>query len=158
MEDKINTEEIMEIIRAHPADQQQALAIMQDIQHRYRYIPREGLLQLSRYLNLPYAHLYAMATFYRALSLEAKGRHMLRVCDGTACHVKGGTHLQQAITALLGIEPGQTTADGLFTLETVSCPGCCALAPLLIADGEYYAKVDDQRLAEIIAGLKGGEV
>lgn len=152
----ISVAEIKKIIEEYPQDKRFALAILQDIQRHFNYIPQEAFPEVGEHLGATYADLYAMATFYRALSINPKGQHILKVCDGTACHIKGGTQLQHDITDYLGIEPGQTTEDGMFTLETISCPGCCAMAPVLIIDENYYPKVDAVKLKMLIDEVKGG--
>ena len=153
---EIPVAEIKKIIAEYPQDKRFALAILQDLQRNFNFIPQDAFPEVGDYLDVTYADLYAMATFYRALSISPKGHHILKVCDGTACHIKGGTQLQHDITDLLGVEPGQTTEDGMFTLETVSCPGCCAMAPVLIINEDYYPKVDASKLQILIDELKGG--
>ena len=95
--------------------------------------------------------LYAMATFYKALSLKPKGRHIIKLCDGTACHIRGSANLLSGIERLLGIQAGETSADGQFSLELVNCLGSCALAPVMVVDDTYYGKVTMERQPEILA-------
>jgi NADH-quinone oxidoreductase subunit E len=135
------TNEITKLIESYPRDRRYALAILQDIQHIYKYIPREGMSVLSEYLGCPLSSLYSMATFYKALSLTPKGKHIIKVCDGTACHIRGAANLIDGIYRTLGIAPGETTDDGLFSLETVNCLGSCALAPVMVIDEVYYGKL-----------------
>ena len=118
---------IAEIIEAYPADRRFALAAMQDMQHAFNYIPEEGLTALAKHLGCPVAQLYSMATFYKALSLTPKGEHIIKICNGTACHLRGSMNLKTELQRNLGIEPGQTTEDGLFSVELVNCLGSCAL-------------------------------
>jgi NADH-quinone oxidoreductase subunit E len=96
------------------------------------------------------APLYAMATFYKALSLKPKGRFVIKVCDGTACHIRGATVLLDALERQLSIRPGDTTADGLFTVETVNCLGACAIAPVMVVDGQYFARVRPDQVEGIL--------
>jgi len=141
---------IAEIIEAYPADQRFALAALQDMQHAFNYIPEEGLEALAAYLGCPESQLYSMATFYKALSLTPKGEHIIKVCNGTACHLRGSMNLVTELTRNLGIEPGQTTADGLFSIELVNCLGSCALAPVMVVDGVYHNKLRVEQVGEII--------
>ena len=124
---------------------------MQDMQRAYNYVPRTGLLALAAHIGRSEAQLYAMATFYKALSLKPKGRHIIRLCDGTACHIRGAVRLADTVERLLGIGPGETTADGLFSLELVNCLGSCALAPVMVINETYYGKVTPDKLPAILA-------
>ena len=151
---------IKEIIGAYPADQRFALAALQDMQHAFNYIPAEGLERLAAYLGCPESQLYSMATFYKALSLTPKGDHIIKVCNGTACHLRGSMNLVAEITRNLGIEPGETTADGRFSVELVNCLGSCALAPVMVVDGTYHNKLRVEQVPGIIesyAALDGAE-
>lgn len=141
---------IQEILHSYPAQQRYSLAMLQDMQRRFNYIPRAGMEALAAYLDCPLANLYAMATFYKALSLQPKGRHIIKLCDGTACHIRGSVNLVGAVERLLGIRPGETSADGAFSLELVNCLGSCALAPVMVVDDTYYGKVTMDRLPEIL--------
>ena len=141
---------IQEILHSYPAQQRYSLAMLQDMQRRFNYIPRAGMEALAAYLDCPLANLYAMATFYKALSLQPKGRHIIKLCDGTACHIRGAVNLVGGVERLLGIGPGETTSDGAFSLELVNCLGSCALAPVMVVDDTYYGKVTMDRLPEIL--------
>ena len=143
-------EDIQAILQAYPPEQRFSLAMLQDMQHKFNYIPREGMEALSAYLGCPLSSLYAMATFYKALSLKPKGRHIIKLCDGTACHIRGSTTLLDGVRRLLGIDAGETSEDGLFSLELVNCLGSCALAPVMVVDDTYYGKVTMERLPEIL--------
>ena len=146
----VNTEKINEILKSYPADQHYSLAIMQDLQHEFQYIPREGLEALADYLSVPLSTLYSMATFYKALSLKPKGKHIIKLCDGTACHIRGSMTLVEGITRALGISDGETTEDGLFSLELVNCLGSCALAPVMVVDETYYGKMTMEKLPGVL--------
>lgn len=147
---QVNMDEILEILHRYPNEMRHSLAIMQDLQHHFNYIPREGMEALADYLCCPLSSLYSMATFYRALSLKPKGKHIIKLCDGTACHIRGSINLASGITRLLGIQAGETSEDGLFSLELVNCLGSCALAPVMVVDGTYYGKVTMEKLPEIL--------
>ncbi len=147
---QIDMEAIQEILHRYPSEMRYSLAILQDLQHHFNYIPREGMEALAEYLGCPLSSLYSMATFYRALSLKPKGKHIIKLCDGTACHIRGSTNLIGGINRLLGISAGETSTDGEFSLELVNCLGSCALAPVMVVDGTYYGKVTMEKLPEII--------
>ena len=146
---QISIEEISGILQQYPKEQRYCLAIMQDMQRRYNYIPREGMEALADYLSCPLSSLYSMATFYKALSLKPKGRHIIKLCDGTACHIRGAGTLCDGVRRILGIGADETTADGLFSLELVNCLGSCALAPVMVVDDTYYGKVTMEKLPGI---------
>ena len=141
---------IREIIGAYPSDRRFALAALQDMQHAFNYIPEQGLDALADHLGCPKAQLYSMATFYKALSLTPKGEHIVKVCNGTACHLRGSMNLKAELRRVLGIDPGQTTDDGKFSVELVNCLGSCALAPVMVVDGTYHNKLRVEQISDII--------
>ena len=150
MTDIDQTSKIAEIIEAYPADQRFALAAMQDMQHEFNFIPEEGLTALAAHLGCAVAQLYSMATFYKALSLTPKGEHIIKICNGTACHLRGAMNLATELKRDLGIDPGQTTDDGEFSVELVNCLGSCALAPVMVVDGNYHNKLRVEQIPGII--------
>jgi NADH-quinone oxidoreductase subunit E len=139
-----------EIFSRYPREQRYSLAILMDIQNQYNYIPREAFTALASHLGTKVSALYAMATFYRALSLKPKGKHIIKLCDGTACHLRGTPALLDAVNRTLHIKAGETSRDGLWSLETVNCLGACALAPAMLVDGEYHTKVKPDKLGDIL--------
>ena len=147
----LSMEEIQTILKRYPPEQRYSLAMLQDMQHQFNYIPRAGMEALAEYLGCPLSALYAMATFYKALSLKPKGKHIIKLCDGTACHIRGSTTLVDGVSRLLGIGAGETSPDGLFSLELVNCLGSCALAPVMVIDETYYGKVTLEKLPGILA-------
>jgi len=147
-------ENLEELIHKYPAKMEYALAILQDMQHKYGCVPREGMEQASQYLKCPMSHLYSMVTFYKALSLKPKGKHVIRVCDGTACHIKKSIEVAEEICDELNIRPGDTTEDGLFSLELVNCLGTCALAPVMLIDNTYYGKLTRPKIRAILAKIR----
>ncbi|MGN0078644.1 MAG: NADH-quinone oxidoreductase subunit NuoE [Coriobacteriales bacterium] len=149
---------VAQIIAGYPQDRRYALAALQDMQHAFNYIPEEGLHALAAHLGCPVSQLYAMATFYKALSLKPKGRHIIKICNGTACHIRGAVNLASGLKRELGIDPGETTADGEFSVELVNCLGSCALAPVILVDGTYHNKVRMEELPRIVESYReGGE-
>ena len=149
LKDKVN-----EIIHNYPAEQRYSLAIMQDMQRQFNYIPREGMEALAEYLGCALSVLYSMATFYKALSLKPKGKHIIKLCDGTACHIRGSLTLKEGVTRALGIDDGETTEDGLFSLELVNCLGSCALAPVMVVDDVYYGRMSIEKVPEVLNKYK----
>jgi len=147
---QIDQKELMEVLHRYPQEQRFCLAIMQDLQKLYNYIPREGMEALAEYLSCPLSSLYSMATFYKALSLKPKGEHIIKLCDGTACHIRGSSSLRDGVERILGIRDGETTPDGMFSLELVNCLGSCALAPVMVVDDTYHGKVAVDKLEEIL--------
>ena len=134
----IDEKKIDEIIANYTKSEESLLAILQDFQREFNYVPEEGMTRLSDQFGVPESKIYAMGTFYKALSLVPQGKHTIKVCTGTACHLKGATSVVDAIGREYNIRPGQTTQDGLFTLQTVNCVGACALAPVVVVDDEDY--------------------
>lgn len=132
---------ITKILQKFPAQQRFSLAILQEIQKEYNYISAEHLKTAADYLSLPLSQLFSMATFYKALSLDKKGKFIIRVCDGTACHIRGSQNILGEIERALGIREGETTEDGLFSIEIVNCVGSCAMAPVVICDEDYFGNV-----------------
>jgi len=148
--DKVN-----EIIDRYGADRTASLAVLQDIQREYNYLPREALELVAERLGMPPGEVYHMATFYRSFTLRPKGEYCIRVCLGTACHVHGGPRILEAFERELGIKAGESTADGMFSLEATSCQGACAQAPLTTINEEPHAKMTAARAAELVAELYG---
>lgn len=153
----IDRNAIDELLGRYPKDQRHALAILQDLQQRFGYIPREGMEAAAEHLGCRTASLYSMATFYKALSLKPKGKHVIKLCDGTACHIRGTTSLVGGIGRILGIGDGETSEDGLFSLELVNCLGSCALAPVMVVDETYYGNMTMEKLPEILEAYRKEE-
>ena len=131
-----------EIIDSYGCQQSNLIAIMQEIQAEYKYLSEEALTLVAEKLGISTAKVYSVATFYENFSLEAKGRHIVKVCAGTACHVRKSQPIFDAIHEYLGLTgKKKTSADGMFTLETVACLGACGLAPVMTLDGEVHADV-----------------
>ncbi len=141
---------IERIIREHGAQKSALIAMLQDIQHEYTYLPQDALLHLSRTLGVPASRAYSLATFYRAFSLKPKGRHPISVCLGTACHVKAAVKILEKFERTLNIKTGQTTPDLNFGLEQVRCLGCCGLAPVVTVGQDLYGKVTVGKVESII--------
>ena len=138
--------EINAIIERYDGKGSAILAILQDIQAKEKYLPKEALEHLGMRLSIPLNKIYRIATFYRALSLIPRGRHEVCVCMGTACHVRGAQRILDQITLALGIRPRETTKDLNFTLETVNCLGVCAAGPVVAIDGQYFGKMSSTKV------------
>lgn len=132
------------------------IAALEEIQSKYSYLPQQELRDLSERTGRSLVDIYGVATFYRAFSLKPRGKHLISVCLGTACHVRGGPAIAEELGRLLRVGPGETTPDNEFTLETVNCLGACALGPVVVVDGRYYPKVKMTNLKDIIARAKKG--
>lgn len=146
-----------EIILKYNSDRSLLLSMFQDIQREYRYLPKEAIKYICQRLNIPEIKGYEMATFYKSLSLVPRGRHTIRVCMGTACHLKGAPGILEAFERELNLKRGETSSDGLFTLESVNCLGACALAPLVRVDEKDYGKQNQSSVKKIIDEFKHGE-
>lgn len=132
------------------------IPILQDIQEYYNFLPKEALEKLSVKLNVSLTDIHGVATFYRSFSLVPKGKHIVTVCMGTACHVRGGSRIVDALSRKLGIEAGETTSDMQFSLETVNCLGCCAIGPVAAIDSEYYGEMTSQKMLSILKDIGEG--
>jgi len=130
-----------EIVDRYGASRSALIMILQDLNEDFRYLPEATLRRTSERLGLPYAEVYGTASFYKAFSLEPRGRHTIQVCMGTACHVRGAARILEEFQRILSVDPGMTTEDRLFTLETVNCLGACALGPIVVVDGEYHGSM-----------------
>lgn len=131
------------------------LSVLQDIQAKYGYLPEEKLIETSKTLDMPLIDVYGVATFYKSFSLTPRGRHQVKVCLGTACHVRGANRIGKEIERKLDIGPGETSEDGEFSLETVMCLGCCAIGPVVVIDGKYYGQVTPTKVDSILRTIKG---
>jgi len=141
--------EIDELVDKYHSDKSALIQILLEIQQEKRWLPKEALLRLSERLQIPLTQIYHIATFYKAFSLTPRGRHLVTVCMGTACHVRGSPQLLDKIKDILKIEPGETSDDLRFTLDTVNCLGCCALGPVVVVDEEYHGKPSAAELERI---------
>ena len=145
--------DIDEIIERYPGQPQYLIFLLQDIQSAFRYISPEAMNLVCDHTGVPLSQAYSVATFYQSFSLEPKGEHTIKVCQGTACHLKGSERLVEHLERRLEIEAGQTTPDMNFTLETVNCLGCCALSPVVVADEEYYSQATTRKLDKVVKEL-----
>lgn len=142
---------IQAIVAKYNGDAGQLVSILQDVQAEYRYLPKEALEDVSRVLGVPVSQVYSVATFFRAFSLKPRGRHIVKVCLGTACHVRGAARVVEKMELDLGIKREETTEDARYTLETVNCVGCCALGPMVIVDDEYHGQMASDKVSPLLA-------
>jgi NADH:ubiquinone oxidoreductase subunit E len=131
-------------------DKENLIMILQAIQRRYNYLPKAALTYLSAKLEVPFSKIYGVATFYSTFSLEPRGRHIISVCLGTACHVRGAERNHERIQEALCIADGQTTPDMRFTLESVRCIGCCSLGPVIKVDEDMHARIPTDKVVQIL--------
>ena len=131
------------------------IPMLQDLQKEKGYLPEEDLAVVATEVKVPLSRLFSLATFYKAFSLVPRGRHMINVCLGTACHVRGSKPLLNQATSQLGVQPGETTEDGLFTIEKVNCLGACALGPIVTENGDYHHHMSPGKLRKLIKSLRG---
>ena len=133
-----------------PVQESDIIPLLQRLQDLYGYLPREIILEIASRTGLPASRMFGVATFYEQFHLKPRGRHIIRCCRGTACHVRGGKRIIEAIKRELGIDEGGTTEDLRFTFETVACLGTCALAPVMMIGDKYYGKVTPKRARQIL--------
>lgn len=146
----MNTERVNQIIDSYGADRAAVLAMLQEIQREFNYLPRDALEQVAERLAMPISEVYHLATFYRTFSLKPKGKHCIRVCLGTACHVHGGPLILEQFERLLRIKAGETTPDGTYSLEATSCLGACAQAPIVMVGEQAFPQMSTDRVEEVI--------
>lgn len=130
------------------------ISILLDVQSKYNYLPKDALVRIAEKLNIPLIQVYSVATFYKSFSLKPRGRHLITVCLGTACHVRGAPRILDEIQRKLKIEAGETTENNEFTLETVRCLGCCALGPIVTIDDEYHSQMTIKEIGSILERYK----
>jgi NADH-quinone oxidoreductase subunit E len=147
-------EKVGSILDKYQRDEGMLVSILQDTQAALGYLAREALLEVSTSLEVPLSRVYSVATFFRAFSLKPRGRHVINVCLGTACHVRGAVGILEAIERETGIEPGGTSEDMRFSLETVNCVGACALGPIVIVDGKYEGEMKIDKVKPLLANYE----
>jgi len=147
---RAQTDKVGSFIEKHGGAKKALIAILQDIQDEYYYLPKDSLKLVAKKLSVPLIDVIGVATFYRAFSLKPRGRHTCTVCLGTACHVRGGPKILDEFERKLGVKAGETTRDKMFTLETVACLGCCAIGPVVVVDGNYFAQVNIRKVGSIL--------
>jgi len=147
--------DIKEILKSYSVERDSLIPILQDVQEHYGYLPPEAIQTVANHVQLSNSTVYGVATFYSHFKLTPGGKHTIRVCRGTACHVRGAARILQDMEKRLGIKAGETTPDGEYTLETVACIGACALAPTMTVDKETYGNLTTRKTAEVFDDNRG---
>jgi len=156
MSEKMDFSVVDAILQSNGYKQQAIISVLQDIQEHYRYLPKEIVPYLSEKLGMSEAKIYSIATFYENFSFEPKGKYVIKVCDGTACHVRHSTPVLEALWKELGLSKEKHTTDDLmFTVETVSCLGACGLAPTMMVNEQVYAAMTPEKVLAVLEELRG---
>ncbi|UYP46910.1 hypothetical protein NEF87_003195 [Candidatus Lokiarchaeum ossiferum] len=145
----IDTSKVEKIIQNYIENNGNALTILQSVQESFGYLPFEVIEHISERIGIPLGKMYGIATFYAQFKFHRRGKYIIQICDGTACHVKGSMLLEEFITKELGIKPTETTSDNLFSLEKVACFGCCAIAPVVFINKDVYGNLTPAKLKKI---------
>ena len=146
----MNLEKIDRIIDKYSAEEEYLIQILLEIEQEFNWIPKEAMVRISERLHIPLSRAYKIASFYKAMHLKPIGRHLIQVCLGTACHVRGGPKIFDEVERLLNIKADETTPDMKFTLRRVNCLGCCALGPVVVVGKNYHGKVTSGKVKEIL--------
>ncbi|MGD0231551.1 MAG: NADH-quinone oxidoreductase subunit NuoE [Syntrophorhabdales bacterium] len=149
--------QVQEVLKGHGKEEGSLIPVLQEVQALYGYLPEEALALVGRGLDVPLSRVYGVVTFYAQFYLNPRGRHTVRVCRGTACHVRGGKSVLNTVKDSLGIDDGETTADFNFSLETVACLGTCFLAPVMMVDRSYYGKLVGPKVPAILDQFRDGK-
>ena len=146
------------VLKEHGYDKTNAIAILQDIQGEYSFLPKDALIYIAEKLGVSEANLYGVATFYENFSLNEKGKYVIKCCNGTACHVRKSDDVQEALYQATGMKPGDTmSSDGLFTIERVACLGACGLAPVCTVNGVVHATMTPEKIRKLVKELREAE-
>ena len=139
-----------QIVNKHGGDRSALLAVLQDIQEAFNYLPKEAMITVGAAMGIPASRVYEVATFYNAFSLNPRGEHIVKICVGTACHVRGASAILDKFERTLFIKPGETNQNKKFSLELVNCVGACALGPVVVIDTEYHGQMTINKVDKII--------
>ncbi len=151
---EFNIQDVDAIIDQWDPSPASLLQIMLDINHRYHYLPHESISRVSERLKMPISQVYSVANFFKVFSLKPRGRFIMHVCTGTACHVKGGPRIIERLETELSLKPGETSEDLFVTLETVNCVGACAAAPVVVVGETTYAEVTPSKVTDLVKELR----
>lgn len=146
----IEVDKVDQIIDRYTGEEGVLIQVLLDVQREFNWVPGDVIKRISERLQVPISQIYRVASFYKAMSLTPIGRHLVQVCLGTACHVRGGPKVLDKAEQMLDIKAGDTTEDMKFTLQRVNCLGCCALGPVMVVDGEYHGKLPAAKVEEIL--------
>jgi len=142
------------ILKRYKTERKELIHILHEVQKEYGYIPVESVSAISKYLRITESEIFGILTFYKAFTLEPRGKHHITICMGTACHIRGAPKIVEEVQRQLGIDAGETTPDRMFSLETVNCLGCCAIGPVAVIDGNYYSNITTKKINSIINEYK----
>jgi NADH-quinone oxidoreductase subunit E len=151
------TENISALLNSFSKDRKNLIPILQEVQEKERYLSAESISEISNYMGISENDIYSVASFYSQFRFKKPGEHTIKVCLGTACHVRGGARILNTVERELKIKPGQTTADGKYSLETVACIGACALAPTMVVDSEVHRQMTPQKVVNLFKSERGGQ-
>jgi NADH-quinone oxidoreductase subunit E len=151
---KPDKQKVKSILARYNSDSGMLVSVLQDVQAEYNYLPKEALVQVGQELDIPLSQVYSVASFFKAFSLKPRGRHLINVCLGTACHVRGAVRVLDEIERELAIKSGETTKDLRCTLETVNCVGACALGPIVVIDGNYSGQMTTGKVKPLLESYK----
>lgn len=146
----MDNDKIDKILDKHPKEPSSLIQVLLEIQKENRWLPKEVLKRVSEELKVPLNRIQHIITFYKAFSVVPKGRHEIHVCTGTACHVRGGSRILKSVQDLTGLQPGLTDEELRFSLDTVSCVGCCALGPVMVVDEDYHGKMEPAKAEDVL--------
>ncbi len=155
--DRAVRDEAEDIVREIGAEQEKVIPLLQEIQKRHSYLPEDLVEAVAQEIDVPVSDIYGVATFYSQFRFTPMGKHLIKVCKGTACHVQGADLLASTLQEELGLDGEGTTDDMNFTLETVACLGCCSLAPVVMIDGKVYGKLTSAKVKKLIKGYSDGK-
>jgi len=156
METTQRVKPVEEVIAKYPKSRENLISILQEVQAEYGYLSRDSINRISDYMNLPSSKIFGVATFYNQFKLKAPGRIQISMCRGTACHVKGSLNLLDTCRQILGIQVGETSKDGLFSIETVACLGCCSIAPAMMVNGRFFGRLDKKKVEYLLDTWRAG--
>jgi len=150
----MDQKKIDQIVEKYAGEEGVLIQLLLDVQKELNWVPKEAIQRISERLQVPLSQIYRVTSFYKSMSLTPIGRHLVQVCLGTACHVRGGPKILDKVEVALKIKAGETSKDMLFTLRRVNCLGCCALGPVVVVDGDYHGKVASAKVKEILEGYE----
>ena len=148
---------LSDTLEGYSRERKNLIPVLQKVQEKLGYLSEEAIAEIARFLRLSENDIYGVASFYAQFRFQRPGEHMLKICMGTACHVRGAPRMLDEVRGQLGIEPGQTTADKMFTLERVNCLGACALGPIVVMDGKYHRNMTPNKLRKLVQSVRETE-
>ena len=150
----METEKVDQILKDREGSSYELIEILQDVQKAYSYLPEGVLRVVARRVEVPLIEVFRVANFYKSFTLSPRGRYLLTICTGTACHIRGSSRFRDEVVRELNVVPGETTEDGIFTVETVNCLGACALGPVVVLNGKYHSHMTTKRLRDLIRDIR----